>query len=160
MVNMLNRGYYMTARRYEISLRVLKNISRVSAANEWNIFSTREYMRKSCYTVNSPWPNNSLRRITLVWCCLPPPPLPRHCPVIGCNYALCKTETSLRRITNTFETVNGPLISALGNENYLGGERKCRCTTWQVTAIRVSKLHTRIQYASSYSSKRHIKRNS
>ena len=36
------RGYYMAARRYEISLRVLKNISRVSAANEWNIFSTRE----------------------------------------------------------------------------------------------------------------------
>ena len=32
-----HRGYYMTARRYEISLRVLKNISRVSAANEWNI---------------------------------------------------------------------------------------------------------------------------
>ena len=28
----------MAARRYEISLRVLKNISRVSAANEWNIF--------------------------------------------------------------------------------------------------------------------------
>ena len=28
------RGYYRTARRYEISLRVLKNISRVSAANE------------------------------------------------------------------------------------------------------------------------------
>ena len=29
-----NRGYYMAARRYEIYLRVLKNISRVSAANE------------------------------------------------------------------------------------------------------------------------------
>ena len=29
-----NRGYYMATRRYEISLRVLKNISRVSAANE------------------------------------------------------------------------------------------------------------------------------
>ena len=28
------RGYYMAARRYEISLRVLKNISRVSAAYE------------------------------------------------------------------------------------------------------------------------------
>ena len=27
-------GYYMAVRRYEISLRVLKNISRVSAANE------------------------------------------------------------------------------------------------------------------------------
>ena len=26
----INRGYYMAARRYEISLRVLKNISRVS----------------------------------------------------------------------------------------------------------------------------------
>ena len=32
----------MAARRYEISLRVLKNISRVTAANERNIFSTRE----------------------------------------------------------------------------------------------------------------------
>ena len=32
----------MAARRYEISLRVLKNNSRGSAANEWNIFSTRE----------------------------------------------------------------------------------------------------------------------
>ena len=31
----------MAARRYEISLRVLKNISRVSVANEWNIFNTR-----------------------------------------------------------------------------------------------------------------------
>ena len=28
------RGHYMAARRYEISLRVLKNISRMSAANE------------------------------------------------------------------------------------------------------------------------------
>ena len=28
-----NRGYYLAARRYEISLRVLKNISRVIAAN-------------------------------------------------------------------------------------------------------------------------------
>ena len=32
------RGYYMAAQGYEISLRVLKNISRVSAANKWNIF--------------------------------------------------------------------------------------------------------------------------
>ena len=32
----------MAARRYKISLRVLKNISWVSAANKWNIFSTRE----------------------------------------------------------------------------------------------------------------------
>ena len=31
------RGYYMAAQRYEISLRVLKNILRVSAANEWNM---------------------------------------------------------------------------------------------------------------------------
>ena len=31
----------MAAWRYEISLRVLKNISRVSAANEWNILNTR-----------------------------------------------------------------------------------------------------------------------
>ena len=32
------RGYYMAVKRYEISLQVLKNVSRVSAANEWNIF--------------------------------------------------------------------------------------------------------------------------
>ena len=30
----IHRGYYMAARRYEISLRVLKNISQVSAASE------------------------------------------------------------------------------------------------------------------------------
>ena len=36
--NMMHRGYYMAARRYEISLRVLKNILRVSAVNEWNFF--------------------------------------------------------------------------------------------------------------------------
>ena len=30
----LNRGYYMTAGRYRIRLRVLNNISQVSAANE------------------------------------------------------------------------------------------------------------------------------
>ena len=35
------RGYYMVAWGYEISLQVLKNISRVSAANEWDIFNTR-----------------------------------------------------------------------------------------------------------------------
>ena len=38
----VNRGYYMAAQRYKISLRVLKNISRVSAANEWNIFFQHE----------------------------------------------------------------------------------------------------------------------
>ena len=43
----LDGGYYMAARRYEISLRVLKNISRVSAANGWNIFSTQETFRIS-----------------------------------------------------------------------------------------------------------------
>ena len=34
------------------------------------------------------------------------------------NYALYKAETSLRRTTGTFKTVNGPLRSALGNEKY------------------------------------------
>ena len=29
-----HRGYYMAVRRYEISFRVLKNISRVSGGNE------------------------------------------------------------------------------------------------------------------------------
>ena len=37
----INRGYYMAARRYEISLRVLKNISLVRCAHSWNIFNTR-----------------------------------------------------------------------------------------------------------------------
>ena len=34
-----NRGYYMATRRYEIALRVLKNISQVSKVNEWNILN-------------------------------------------------------------------------------------------------------------------------
>ena len=34
----INRGYYMAARRYEISLRVLKNISLVRCAHSGNIF--------------------------------------------------------------------------------------------------------------------------
>ena len=38
-----------------------------------------------------------------------------------CNYALYKTETSQRRTTDTFETINGQLRSALGSE-------KCRKT--------------------------------
>ena len=33
-----NRGYYMAAQKYKIFLQVLKNLSRVSRANEWNIF--------------------------------------------------------------------------------------------------------------------------
>ena len=37
-----NRGYYMTAWRYKISLQVLKNISLVCCAHLWNIFSARE----------------------------------------------------------------------------------------------------------------------
>ena len=37
-----HREYYMAARRYEISLQVLRNISQVSAANEWNIFFQHE----------------------------------------------------------------------------------------------------------------------
>ena len=36
----VNGGYYMATRRYEISLWVLKNILLVSAVNEWMIFST------------------------------------------------------------------------------------------------------------------------
>ena len=55
LVMSINRGYYMAVRRYEISLRVLKNISRVSAANKWNIFSTREEKFRI-----SKWPCNVL----------------------------------------------------------------------------------------------------
>ena len=36
----INGGYYMATRRYEISLWVLKNILLVGAVNEWMIFST------------------------------------------------------------------------------------------------------------------------
>lgn len=36
------REYYMTSWWYKISLRVLKNISQVSAANEWNIFQHKK----------------------------------------------------------------------------------------------------------------------
>ena len=34
------------------------------------------------------------------------------------NYALYKKETSQRRTTNTFETINGQLKNALGSEKY------------------------------------------
>ena len=34
------------------------------------------------------------------------------------NYALYKTETSQRRTTDTFETINGQLRSALDSEKY------------------------------------------
>ena len=40
--DIINRGYYMAARRYQISVRVLKNFSQVSAAKEWKSFSTQE----------------------------------------------------------------------------------------------------------------------
>ena len=36
----------MAARRYEISLRMLQNISRVSAANEWNIILIALFLLK------------------------------------------------------------------------------------------------------------------
>ena len=42
----IHRGYYIAKQRYKISLLVSKNISQVSVANEWNIFSTWE--KKFC----------------------------------------------------------------------------------------------------------------
>ena len=51
----IHRRYYMAAWRYEIALRVLKNISRMSAANKCNIFSTREEKFRI-----SKWPCNVL----------------------------------------------------------------------------------------------------
>ena len=66
-----------------------------------------------------------------------------------CNYALYKTETSQRRTTDTFETINGQLRSALGSEKYRKTEMQVHCMTIQI-AIRVGKLHTQIQYSSSY----------
>ena len=52
----------MAARTYESSLRVLKNISRVSAANEWNIFSTRYFY----YINTSEIPNHFT--LIVFWC--------------------------------------------------------------------------------------------
>ena len=46
------RGYYMAARRYEISLRVLKNILREREANERNIFQREEQFRTKPYHFN------------------------------------------------------------------------------------------------------------
>ena len=37
--SVINRGHYMATRRYEISLRVFKNISQVSTVNECNILN-------------------------------------------------------------------------------------------------------------------------
>ena len=37
------RGYHMATRRYKIFLRVLNNISRVSTANEWNMFQLEKW---------------------------------------------------------------------------------------------------------------------
>ena len=39
---LINRGYYMVARRYEIYLRVLKNISQVQRTSSEIFFSTQE----------------------------------------------------------------------------------------------------------------------
>ena len=65
-----------------------------------------------CYILSSPLTNTSDNFLVLA-------------PVIvqsfDCNYALYKTETSQRRTTDTFETINGQLRSALGSE-------KCRKT--------------------------------
>ena len=64
----INRGYYMAGGRYDISLRLLKNISWVRAANEWNIFSTREEkFRISKHNINT---NEIQNHFTLIvfWC--------------------------------------------------------------------------------------------
>ena len=47
------RGYYMDVQRHEISLRVLKNISEVSAANKWNIFEheKRKFVSTICHVI-------------------------------------------------------------------------------------------------------------
>ena len=60
-----------------------------------------------------------------------------------CNYALYKTETSQRRTTDTFETINGQLRNALGSEKYRKTEMEVHYMTVQI-AIRVNKLHTQI----------------
>ena len=48
----VHRGYYMAAWRYEISLRVLKNISFIRCAHSWNIdiIDTAKNMKK-VYTI-------------------------------------------------------------------------------------------------------------
>ena len=50
------RGYYMATQRCKISLWVLKNISRASAANEWNIFFLTQEEKFGI----SKWPCNVL----------------------------------------------------------------------------------------------------
>ena len=94
-------------------------------------FGINLYLRKSCYT------NTSLNRTT-PWCW----PL-SYCIVqsFDFNYALYKAKNSLRRTIDTFKTANGPLRSALGKVKNTA-KQKCRCTTWQVIAIKISKLHT------------------
>ena len=69
--------------------------------------------------------------------------------LFDCNYALYKTKTSQRRTTDTFETINGQR-NAAGSEKYRKTGMYVHYITVQI-AIRVSKLHTQIQYASSYS---------
>ena len=44
----INRGYYMAARRNEISLQVLKTLSQVSAVTELNIFEFFSISKQPC----------------------------------------------------------------------------------------------------------------
>ena len=44
----INRGYYMAARRNIICLRVLKNLSQVSAVTELNIFEFFSISKQTC----------------------------------------------------------------------------------------------------------------
>ena len=54
----------MATWRYEISLWVLKNISRVSAANKWNIFST--LMQQHTFINTNDLPNHFT--LIVFWC--------------------------------------------------------------------------------------------
>ena len=54
----------MATWRYEISLWVLKNISRVSAANKWNIFST--LMQQHTFINTNELPNHFT--LIVFWC--------------------------------------------------------------------------------------------
>ena len=75
-----------------------------------------------------------------------------------------KAETSLRRTTDTFKTVNDPLRSALGSEKYLKTEMEVHyMTTDNYNQDKQITYPFQTQCASSYSSylpKRHIERTS
>ena len=69
-------------------------------------------LKEICHTVSSPLTNTSLDGQPSG---VGPSVFVQSC---DCDYALYKTETSQRWTTDSFETINGQLRSALGSEKY------------------------------------------